>query len=130
MKSEIEKLRAENDELEKKSADEWQKMDEAKDAFAKYSIELETKVTELQAENAELKGVLNLKNDEYVQQVGTWRIIHRLEEREKSFEGLLTAATAQLEKLATALDQYSAGDLTPVATEALASYEQFKKDTK
>lgn len=33
-----------------------------------------------QAQIAELKGVLDLKNDDYVRQVGTWKIIQRLEE--------------------------------------------------
>ena len=41
--------------------------------------ELEKALEEVTRENEELKGVLGLSQDEYVQQVGTWKVIQRLE---------------------------------------------------
>ena len=38
----------------------------------------------------ELESILDLKNDEYVQQVGTWKIIQRLEQQVKELEDKIT----------------------------------------
>jgi hypothetical protein len=50
-------------------------------------------------ERDELKGVLDLKNDEYVKQVGTWKVIQRLEEERDSLRADLKIATDALESI-------------------------------
>lgn len=53
------------------------------------------RIVELETETKELRGVLDIKQDEYVQQVGTWKIISRLEEQNKELQKQLAEAEAR-----------------------------------
>lgn len=50
----------------------------------------------VKARIAELEDLLNIKNDEYVQQVGSWKIIQRLDEQVKKLESKLALAVEAL----------------------------------
>lgn len=61
---------------------------------------------EAQGRIEELEGVLNLKEDEYVRQVGTWKIIQRLEEERdkleltvKRLEGAVSLGISEMERV-------------------------------
>lgn len=89
------------------------------------------KLKSAEAEIDELKGVLDLKNDEYVKQVGTWKIIRRLEEE-------LTCANELIELYEAALERVSGQDwsisdsrhastqLAEIASEALTKGKKLK----
>lgn len=92
--------------------------------------------SELERERDEAIGTLALSQDEYAQQVGTWKIIQRLEEERN-------ALLARVEKLREALQKYTTGRrldvkhptdcdcfaCNAVATDNAAAFEFFiKKD--
>jgi hypothetical protein len=58
------------------------------------------RIIEAQAlELKEAKGALDLKNDDYVRQVGTWKIIQRLEEQVKDLEQANAKLIAEIDSL-------------------------------
>jgi hypothetical protein len=63
-----------------------------------------SKVEDLQVKYDELKGTLDLENDEYVRQVGTWKIVQRLEESEARALAKLAELEVQVEKLVGVLN--------------------------
>lgn len=79
MKAEIDKLRAENESLT---------------ATCQHDQEISKK---FYLENVELQGVIDLVSDDYIKDLGTWKIISRLEQREKELESKLTEAKEIIE---------------------------------
>jgi hypothetical protein len=132
-----------HDDIEYLSVEEKDAIVAAKDAeITDLMIELKTReeeiaslreqvlglVTDLQYTNervAELKGVLDLKEDEYVKQVGTWKIIQRLEESEKRLETRCARYKTAIKKISKMKNDWGNGHCTPteaaeIAKEALA----------
>jgi len=89
-----------------KSAAEWRTTDQP---WHKPTNNDEIEVVEISAVEAlkveleEAKGTLNLKEDEYIQQVGTWKIIQRLEEQRDQLKAheieVYTEMSAEIERL-------------------------------
>jgi hypothetical protein len=73
---------------------------EALPVLAKLQQQAE-KIESLVQETTNLRGVLGLKNDDYVRQVGTWKLIQRLEEQKTELESRLKEAESVIEAFAS-----------------------------
>lgn len=73
---------------------------------------------QLAKERDELKGILNLKQDEYVRQVGEWKIIQRLEEERDSLRAEVERLKSKydMQELVKRADKYKAA-LQEIAVE-------------
>jgi len=86
--------------------------------FCEENPKAHAEIAALQEQVKELEGVLDLKQDEYVQQVGTWKIIQRLEEQVKQLTEGLSGLIFHIQK------EYKGNEkelMTPQCYEAFAA---------